>query len=411
MKTHQKHIALAAVLLVLAGMGAWWWARKPSEVLESHSEKAPQIEVPKRGQSLRKEDLIAWFYSSLGTDGREQQAFDNCGKATKRLVNARGRQISGQSDARSKLAYALTAASIEEQPANDTRQSGAADRQQYDAMQAKISQQVEQAWLQAPDDPQARWLAMMRCASQDTCKRVDAALTQAEPDNMAVWLQVMGDAQERGDQAAMADAFEYAAASGEYDGHVGSTALLVIDAYKGLPTPESCLDPRVERFAKAIGFPGLALKPADVVANMALSAELQRVSPFPALQEYCAHSKIPLEVSRRSACGRIYALMADNDMSVMGQSLAIGQSIQLTEGEAEQAKWRERYRQHRWLTEHYSSMRMMLDPLDATLDEMGAVRTRLQAEGKWPPPANWLPDDEHARSLIQTGRPPAPKNG
>lgn len=407
MNTPPHRIALGAlVLLLLAAAFAWWRTSKPAEVQGARPEKAPQVEVLKRGKSSREADLIAWFFRSVGTDGGEQQAYDDCGQATKRLVNERGKQISERSDAHSKLAYALTAWSIEEQPANDGKQSGKALRQQYDAMQVKINQQVEQAWLQGPDDPQARWLAMMRCTSQDTCMRVDAALTQAEPNNTVVWLQVMEHAQKRGDRAAMADAFAHAAAASDYEGHVGSTALLVVDAYKDLPTPESCLDPRVQRFAQAIGFPGLAVKPADVVAGMARFAELPPVSNYTALQGYCATSEILLEDSRRSACGRIYTLMADNDMSAMGQRLAIRNAIQLTEGEPEQAQWRERYRQHQWLIEHYANGVMMLDPLDAALDEMGAVRTRLQAEDKWPPAANWLPDDKYNRSLIQTGRPP-----
>ena len=43
---------------------------------------------------------------------------------------------------------------------------------------------------------------------------------------------------------------------------------------------------------------------------------------------------------------------------------------------------------------------------DYAFDEMGAMQRALEAQGLWPAPAGWLPRDERARSLIQTGRPP-----
>ena len=38
--------------------------------------------------------------------------------------------------------------------------------------------------------------------------------------------------------------------------------------------------------------------------------------------------------------------------------------------------------------------------------EVPAMQAELEAHGRWPAPAGWLPDNERARSLIQTGRPP-----
>ena len=43
---------------------------------------------------------------------------------------------------------------------------------------------------------------------------------------------------------------------------------------------------------------------------------------------------------------------------------------------------------------------------DYALDEVQSMQEALLAAGRWPAPTNWLPQDQRARSLIQTARPP-----
>jgi len=43
---------------------------------------------------------------------------------------------------------------------------------------------------------------------------------------------------------------------------------------------------------------------------------------------------------------------------------------------------------------------------DYIFDEIRATQAALEVAGRWPPPADWLPSDPRARSLILTGRPP-----
>ena len=409
MNVPPHRIALvASVLLVLAGAGMWWWQRSPPiEASGTPLEKPRQEESPQRRESLTREGMISSFLKAFGTDHSEQQAFTACSKAKNGLLKERGRQVAAQSDTHSKLAHALTSGFIEDSNTSGRQASGNI-MEHYKTIQEDASRRIEQAWLQEPDDHQARWLAMMRCVSPETCMRVEEALTQAEPTNMVVWLQAMEHARKRGDHAAMAVAFERAAAVTDFDAHAGSTMLLVVDAYKGLPVPESCKDPRVQRFMDAV-LQGLAGKAGEEISQLALFAETQSFPSYFALQEYCAHSEMPMTDGRRSACMRIYALMADRGVSFMDQSTALTNAVKLSNGEPDEAQWRERYRQYQWLKEHYTNGRMHLNPIDATLDEMGAVRANLQAQGKWPPPADWLPNDEPARSLIQNGRPPPPR--
>ena len=72
------------------------------------------------------------------------------------------------------------------------------------------------------------------------------------------------------------------------------------------------------------------------------------------------------------------------------------------------ALWRERYRQHRWLVEP-RNMEFAWDARQAyarmTEGEVRTQQAQLQRKGLWPPPADWLPDDPHARGLI-LGAPP-----
>jgi hypothetical protein len=410
MNTPPHRIAFVAlVLLLLAGAVAWWWQRgTPVEARGTPLEKPRQEQLPQRRGSLTREGMIASFLKAFGTDHSELQAFTDCAQAKNGLIKERSRQVAAQSDVHSKLAYVLSSGFVEDSKTSGRQPSGNTI-QYYKAMQADANRRIEQVWLQEPDNPQARWLAMMRCESKDTCMRVEESLTRAEPDNMVVWLQAMEHARQRDDHAAMTEAFEHAAAATDFDSHAGSTALLVVDAYQGLPIPESCKDPRVQRFMDAV-LQGLGGKAGEEVSQMARAAETLSSPSYVALQEYCVNSETPMADSRRKACGRIYALMAEKGMSAMEQSIAITNAVQLAYGETDEARWRERYRQNRWLMEHYANGRMQLNPLDATVDEMGAVRAKLQAQGKWPPPANWLPDDERARSLIQTGRQPSDKN-
>ncbi len=409
MKTPPHRIAVVGlILLVLAGAAVWRWQQgTPVEAQRTTLDKPRQEASSRRRGSLTQEGMVASFFKAFGTDNAELQAFNDCSQAKNGLIKERGGQIAARTDTHSKLASALTSGFIEDSNSGGRQISGNVI-EHYQAMQKNASRRIEQAWLQEPDDPQARWLAMMRCASEETCNRVEDALTRAEPNNMVVWLQAMEHARTRGDHAAMADAFQRAAAATDFDSHAGSTVLLVVDAYKDLPTPESCLDPRVQRFMDAVS-QGLAGKAGEEISQMALVAETQSFPSYTALREYCTYSQVPMEDGRRSACMRIYALMAEKGMSAMEQSLAITNAVQLANGGPDEAQWRERYRQNRWLMEHYANGRMQLNPLDAAVDEMGAVRAKLQAQGKWPPPANWLPAGEGARSLIQTGRQPPDK--
>lgn len=112
----------------------------------------------------------------------------------------------------------------------------------------------------------------------------------------------------------------------------------------------------------------------------------------------------------RLGCRNILTRMSEGD-TVYERAIALDTMIQLAVDDPDASAWRQRYREFRWGYEQFkdSEIHRSLRPEDYWIDEVGSIQTALKASGRWPPPAGWLPDDDRARSLIQTGRPPPPK--
>jgi hypothetical protein len=102
--------------------------------------------------------------------------------------------------------------------------------------------------------------------------------------------------------------------------------------------------------------------------------------------------------------------MADGDR-LMDQVIANQVMIELTADSADSAAWRERYRRNRWLMEQQQDPAILSTyRIDDYADgEVRRMQVALEAAGRWPPPADWLPANDRDRSLILTGRPPPEK--
>jgi hypothetical protein len=154
---------------------------------------------------------------------------------------------------------------------------------------------------------------------------------------------------------------------------------------------------------------------ADVTAlDYALAmANIGRALPsYRHLQERCMPaSGLAVSAATLAACRAIYGRLADGE-TILERMLATQGMVRLTVDRPEAPAWRERYRRLRWTYEQFGEgeLHAHLRGEDYALNEAAAMQDAVEAAGRWPPPADWLPDDPRARSLILTGRPP-PQSG
>ena len=98
---------------------------------------------------------------------------------------------------------------------------------------------------------------------------------------------------------------------------------------------------------------------------------------------------------------------AEPDNLVLRQMVALALLVQLTEGEPQQARWKEELRQHRWLMEGWLPNYTDKYDLRATLlrPEAEVMRQRLREAGQpETAPAGWLPLGERKAASGKAGR-------
>jgi len=398
-----QRIALVAIaLLLLAGAGAWWWAQTPpagSQAMPAKSSRATTTPaMPSAG-------------TATAASGREEPdaamaaVMEQCNDALMAGMRERAGQLSKHEDATSQLAYALTS------PMAQEGMPGAEEdiERLFKEQQAAQQRAFALAGRLDPAHPDIAWLAAERCFDAATCSQVQQALLQAEPDNAAAWLRAMTWARAREDDKAVEEAFKRAAAAPRYDTHRGSSLLAVMEGYAGLQTPPACMDTRLQAWVRKQLPSGRALDASLFIEIMALAGE--HASPFVGgeLSSLCkAEDGGALPAGRQAGCVRIYTAIAGSD-SALEQGVATSRLIGLVGDAPGAPALRERYRQLQWMFEQQRNDWKQFDHLGMATDDAAAMQDTLAKAGRWPPPADWLPKNERARSLILTGRPPPEK--
>ena len=276
------------------------------------------------------------------------------------------------------------------------------------------------AWLQAAhaastgDDPLVDWALLDACATNDArCDRslLLQRLMAADPGNAERLLAAYADAVQRRDMAAAERYWQAAADATHYRAHFSDVGLLMATTLRQVPAPP--LDPAL---AAAIGEDlgiGRAATPQDMadVAVMAITAAIAIPTLQPIMQR-CRAQVGALPADARTACKRIYTLLAADDSIMIGPAIALPQLVQWADGDVE----RERLRQFAWVYENVMQLHqrpaaarhLPADYVDVFLrdGELAAMRHQLQANGiADEPPAGWLPDNPDHRVLL-TGTPP-----
>ena len=333
-----------------------------------------------------------------------------CNREVVTAFNARALELRQKQDAPSQVAYAL---GVPVDPSLDWEQRP----DEYERAMADRQNEVQAALLRAaafaPDDPDVLWLAAAGCRGGDECLSVQKALLAAEPDNMAVWLHEMGWARSRGDSEAGRIAFERAAAATRYDIHSGATHEAMMQGYAGLAMPASCQRAEVKlanAFMRELtGAPENTVETGmldHALVLAAANANLLR-PPYNDVRQPCTPAlNDAMTPTLRETCKRIHTRLGEGD-TLMDQIIATTVMVQLTADSPESAEWRERLRRNRWLVEQQMDPRILsLHRIeDYAEGEIPRMQATLEAAGRWPPPADWLPANENDRSLIQTGRP------
>lgn len=257
-----------------------------------------------------------------------------------------------------------------------------------------------------PQNLDLAWYALQRCSQELGCDRAAKwqHLRTLDGDNAVVWMWAMQEARQRHDTAAWALALHRAASSKIYDSRNGTAFLRVRPLLAALPMPDACMNtPNLAEMQALLGRPITSEDFADVEAS-AMESTSSMVG-YAGLTP-CRDSP-SLSTASRQDCRALLAHIADGD-TLVEQSLALSLQIQLIGDGPGHAQWRERYRRLRWL---YSLMadapstpgfasRIWAD------GEVATLRDYAIAQGKWPPPPDWLPDSAREHSLILTGRLP-----
>ena len=406
MKTSPNRIAAAAfVLLMLAMAGTWWMspAGKASRT-DDASQAVAARDVARSGSAARMRSPTS------ASPSQPSEATEQCGKALNAALHAHAASLEHRRDAQSQLGYALAApftVFAELAKTGEREMDVDAVKRRFEEQRVASQQAFARARALAPDNPDIPWLAAIQCGVEVSCQGVREELLAAEPDNAAAWLREMAWARMRNDQAGVERAFQRAAEASRYDRHAGASQLAILDALSAVAMPAECKAGNVQAELRKL-FPGEgAVGVADFVLVVANSLAGIEAPAYTDIRERCSSGNASgLDAGRRAACGKVLEKLAASD-SMLDQAIALGLLVELAGDGDDAARWRERYREHYWLRAHMGKpVLRQLTSEDYAFDELGAMQRALEAAGLWPPPAGWLPDDKHARSLIQTGRKP-----
>ena len=404
MKMPPQRIAwVAIVVLLLVGGAAWWWEARTAVPRARVVQETPTTVAASRISRTVAPARVASDQEK--PDPVAMAAAERCAEEMAAGMRERTRQLATRNDATSQLAYALTVQMVSEASPESEEEI-----ERFLAEQRTVQQRAfARARELDPTHPDIAWLAAEKCFEGPECVAAQQASLQAEPDNTAVWLRAMTWARMRKDDAALEDAFKRAVAAPRYDSHRGSTLLAVMDGYAGLPTPAVCVDTGVQALILKELPGGRAFDAAVFVEMMALAGEIATAIYGMELRTLCkVEDGGALPKGRQADCVRIYSAMASGP-STVEQWMALSQLVELTADTPEGAAHRERYRNLEWLMQEQRKDWKQFDYLAMGTNEVETLQVALAKAGRWPPPANWLPEGERARSLILTGRPPEKK--
>lgn len=346
----------------------------------------------------------------LENDPQVKRAGEAWNKASREAIRQHLRAVAAQGDPRSLLAASMLwsgfggpvddAPQLQAKPAQETRAW-------FDAARRARSRDVLVAWIEASD-----------CGGlSDNCDPREALqfLLQAEPQNAAVLILALADADKHGDRKAADGYWQAIASASTYDAHTLEIGRLLHATMAGVELPP--LDPRV---ARVMGVQFGLNRPATVqdfaeVGVIGMWAALALPGFAPVTRECKVEKLVSASLNRQAECERILELLAADESTLIGPLIGLPKLVVLSGDSPEGKAWREQLRQLYWIYENAQQHMMGMAPGEPPPAEYG---TWFMTEGELPAmrrllahyglpiqaPAGWLPRERRYRALVSTGR-------
>lgn len=264
-----------------------------------------------------------------------------------------------------------------------------------------VHDEVIAALRRWPNDVDLAWLAMNSCHASSGCDG-EAALAyvqRLDGDNAFAWLPSLAAAHRARDVERFSESLHRAANAPVYDSRMGTVFLRLRPVLGVLPFPESCAPPPgIAALTDEFGGPSYEAMLADLEATV-----FEHTMTMPAFQGVfgCRAPDLALTKSAKRDCMRLLTRMARGD-TLLERAMALPQLIETAPDDHRRAHWREQYRRLRWFHTLGPEMHLVEGFAWRTWaeGEIAVLQDYAARTGRWPPPADWLPDDEYARELV-----------
>lgn len=388
MRTQRRWIAVFVIVAVLLLAWTWRYAQPATQVRhDGLTRSVPGAEAAGRtAPPPVRAAAAATATSERDSDTPETaHAMARCNRDHLRAVRQRAVALSASPHGRDRLASVLLSRMGSD---GGWRESGLAA-----------------ALERAPDDALIAWAAAQGCRAPHCDQPAAIArVLRLEPDNVLAWAMAIAAEANRGDLVQADRLLQQAAGAPRADFHSGETARLVVAAIGPLPPSPAC-DRASAAIASALGLgrPGtmddLSLAFGAGIANAQLPAISGILALCPGGRGIARH--------RQAACRRVFLRMAQSE-ELLVRGIGVRGLVAHAPTARERAQWRERLRELAWMSRQAGTvMQPSHLPLVWEQGEASVMVALLEAAGRWPAPASWLPDDPETRALIAGAAPPA----
>jgi hypothetical protein len=250
----------------------------------------------------------------------------------------------------------------------------------------------------APNEPLVAWLEATGCEPMLKALRCDRPealqrLARIDPDNAAVWVELMAAAQHEGDREREAELLARAASSARYDTYDVAFGRMLLAGNEGFASTLPPLPHGVQAALEASDAVGVGEQLPEL--SLILAKGSYSYGSLQAMFNACRGEDGAVIASRRADCMTLAQLAYEDSTSLLVRGVATGLMVLLTKGQAEHEHWLQRRHAQRWQQEQFAVLVTPMPPPWYTRRSMedGELPALMQllAENDIPeqPPADW----------------------